>query len=81
MPFRLFAGVVTSKSALLDDLAALEPCDLGVKNRVNFLGVIEGGLFSLELPLSVYWSVSADMCCGISSIASLIKAMLGKEEI
>lgn len=48
-PLRLFAGAVTSKRILLDDPAALGPWDLGVKNRVNFRGVIDVNRFSFEL--------------------------------
>lgn len=48
-PLRLFAGAVTSKRILLDDPAALGPWDLGVKNRVNFRGVIDVSRFSFEL--------------------------------
>lgn len=49
IPLRLFAGAVTSKRILLDDPAALGPWDLGVKNRVNFRGVIDVRRFSFEL--------------------------------
>lgn len=42
IPFRLLAGAVISYNACLAELVRIDPCERGVKNRVNFLGVTEG---------------------------------------
>jgi hypothetical protein len=54
---RLFAGAVISSKAPRGNLIGKCPCDRGVKNLLNFLGVIEGWRFSFW-PSRLYEVVS-----------------------
>jgi hypothetical protein len=57
IPFLLFERLVTSKRTLRVELLANVPWDLGVKNRENFRGVMEGFRVSFR-PFKPYLAVS-----------------------